>query len=200
MKKYKPPRTQEVGYYALYVPNLSKSQRLVLQSSSWLSDLPPTNLLLGHTPGGFAGPPILQVLPQTCVYLHAVRSAAIGEHVVWILCCIEHVGPARWHKHHEKDFCKYILFSLVSARILHLILETDFYFYSYDNCIMQNYKPFTRLAHQGALRMVQGMLCEFILKEIIDPKGNFYDISDAMWVHCSVLNPDVAWQTWNLQS
>ena len=35
--------------------------------------------------------------------------------------------------------------------------------------------------------MVQGMLCEFILKEIIDPKGNFYDISDAMSVNCSVL-------------
>ena len=52
---------------------------------------------------------------------------------------------------------------------------------------MQNYKTFTRQAHQGALRMVQGMLCEFILKEIIDTKGNFYDISDAMSVNCSVL-------------
>ena len=33
----------------------------------------------------------------------------------------------------------------------------------------------TGQADEGALRMVQGMLCEFILKEIIDPKCNFYD-------------------------
>jgi hypothetical protein len=40
---------------------------------------------------------------------------------------------------------------------------------------MQDYKVSTGRADQGALRMVQGMLCEFILKEIIDPNGNFYD-------------------------
>ena len=39
---------------------------------------------------------------------------------------------------------------------------------------MQDYKP-SKHADQAALRMVQGMLCEFILKEIIDPKGGFYD-------------------------
>ena len=41
-------------------------------------------------------------------YLHAVHSTAISEHVVWILCCIENDGPTRWHKHHEKSFCKCI--------------------------------------------------------------------------------------------
>ena len=39
---------------------------------------------------------------------------------------------------------------------------------------MQDYKA-TQKVDQGALRMVQGMLCDFILKEIIHPKGNFYD-------------------------
>ena len=39
---------------------------------------------------------------------------------------------------------------------------------------MQDYKANTQ-TDQGALRMVQRMLCEFILKEIIDSKGNFYD-------------------------
>jgi len=39
---------------------------------------------------------------------------------------------------------------------------------------MQDYKA-TIQVDQGALRMVQGMLYEFILKEIIDPKGNFYN-------------------------
>ncbi|KAG2556910.1 hypothetical protein PVAP13_8NG211901 [Panicum virgatum] len=43
-----------------------------------------------------------------------------------------------------------------------------------NNCIMQDYKA-SKHADQGALRMVQGMLCYFILKEIIHPKGNFYD-------------------------
>ena len=28
---------------------------------------------------------------------------------------------------------------------------------------------------QGAMMMVQGMMWEFILKEIIDPKGEFYN-------------------------
>ena len=39
---------------------------------------------------------------------------------------------------------------------------------------MQDYKT-SKQIDQRALRMVQGMLCEFILKEIIDPKGSFYD-------------------------
>ena len=39
---------------------------------------------------------------------------------------------------------------------------------------MQDYKP-SKQTDQGALRMVQGMLAEFILKEVIDPKGSFYD-------------------------
>ena len=39
---------------------------------------------------------------------------------------------------------------------------------------MQDFKP-SKQADQNALRMVQGMLAEFILKEIIDPKGSFYD-------------------------
>ena len=40
---------------------------------------------------------------------------------------------------------------------------------------MQDYKA-TIQVDQGALRMIQGMLCEFILHEIINPKGNFYDV------------------------
>jgi len=39
---------------------------------------------------------------------------------------------------------------------------------------MRDFKP-SKQADQNALRMVQGMLAEFILKEIIDPKGCFYD-------------------------
>jgi hypothetical protein len=39
---------------------------------------------------------------------------------------------------------------------------------------MQDYKA-TQEVDQGALRMVQRMLCDFILKEIIDPKGSFHD-------------------------
>ncbi|CAN6372954.1 unnamed protein product [Urochloa humidicola] len=37
-----------------------------------------------------------------------------------------------------------------------------------------DYKP-TKKVDKAALMMVQGMLCEFILKKIIDPKGDFYD-------------------------
>ena len=94
---------------------------------------------------------------------------------MWILCCIEHDGPTRWDKHHEKSFCKCILLSLVSIHILHFILETDFYFYSHNNCILLDYKVITGKADQGAMMMVQGMMWEFILKEIIDPKGEFYN-------------------------
>ena len=49
---------------------------------------------------------------------------------------------------------------------------------------MQDFKQ-SKQADQNALRMVQGMLAEFILKEIIDPKGSFYDCpaDAAAWVH-----------------
>ncbi|KAG2570900.1 hypothetical protein PVAP13_7KG031787 [Panicum virgatum] len=39
-----------------------------------------------------------------------------------------------------------------------------------DMCILKKAS-----ANQATIRMIQGMLCEFILKEIIDPKGSFYD-------------------------
>jgi len=39
---------------------------------------------------------------------------------------------------------------------------------------MQDYKA-TQEVDQGALGMVQRMLCDVILKEIIDPKGSFHD-------------------------
>jgi len=39
---------------------------------------------------------------------------------------------------------------------------------------MQDYKP-SKQIDQAGVRMIQVMLCEFILKEIIDPKGSFYD-------------------------
>ena len=39
---------------------------------------------------------------------------------------------------------------------------------------MQDYKP-SKQIDQAGLRMIEGMLYEFILKEIIDPKGSFYD-------------------------
>ena len=39
---------------------------------------------------------------------------------------------------------------------------------------MQDYKA-SKQVDQGALTMVQRMLCDFILKEIIDPKGSFHD-------------------------
>jgi nicotinic acid phosphoribosyltransferase len=66
------------------------------------------------------------------------------------------------------------MLSLVSAHILHLILETDFYFYSHNDCILQDFKAVVNVSTED-LKLVHEMLCEYILKETIDRKGNFYN-------------------------
>ena len=115
--------------------------------------------------------------------LHAVRSAAIGEHGMWILFCIEHVRATLWHVHGEKGFCKYIYWSSLSLLLFCISFHKLIFTCILKNCILQDYKP-SKQADQAALSMVQGMLCEFILKEIIDPKGSFYDCraDAAAWV------------------
>jgi hypothetical protein len=62
---------------------------------------------------------------------------------------------------------------LVSTHILHLILETDLYLYSHNDCILQDFKAALTVSIED-LKPVREMLCEFILKETLDPKGNFY--------------------------
>jgi hypothetical protein len=48
-------------------------------------------------------------------------------------------------------------------------------------CILQDFKPHVDVSIEDVKR-VREMLCEYILKETIDRKGNFY--SGALWVYC----------------
>jgi hypothetical protein len=54
-----------------------------------------------------------------------------------------------------------------------LILETDLYLYSHNDCILQHFKAALTISIED-LKPVWKMLCEFILKETLDPKGYFY--------------------------
>jgi hypothetical protein len=67
-----------------------------------------------------------------------------------------------------------MMLSVVSAHILHLILETDFYLYSHNDCILQDFKATVNVSIKD-INLVREMLCEYILKETIDRKGNFYN-------------------------
>jgi hypothetical protein len=73
------------------------------------------------------------------------------------------------------------MLNLVSAHIIHLILENDIYLYSLNDCILQDYKPPVDVSIED-VKCIREMLCEYILKETIDRKGNFY--SGAPWVYC----------------
>jgi hypothetical protein len=65
------------------------------------------------------------------------------------------------------------MLNLVSAHIIHLILENDIYLYSLNDCILQDYKPPVDVSIED-VKCIREMLCEYILKETIDRKGNFY--------------------------
>jgi hypothetical protein len=66
------------------------------------------------------------------------------------------------------------MLSLVSARILHLILEIDFHLSSHNDCILQDFKVVVNVSTKD-LKTVREMLCKYILKETLDRKGNFYN-------------------------
>ena len=50
-----------------------------------------------------------------------------------------------------------------------------------NDCILQDFKPPVDVSTEDVKR-VREMLCEYILKETIDRKGNFYN--GAPWVYC----------------
>ena len=66
----------------------------------------------------------------------------------------------------------YILLSLDSAHILHLILETDLYLYWHNDCSLQDFNAPQTICRSD-LEKIWEMLCEYILNKIIDPNGNF---------------------------
>ena len=95
------------------------------------------------------------------------------EQRVWILCCKQYDGHNQILKQHEKGSCKYILLSLAGANILPLF-RLLLYLYSHNNCIMQDFKP-AETIDIAALKEVQETFSDYILKEIINPEGKFYD-------------------------
>jgi hypothetical protein len=50
-----------------------------------------------------------------------------------------------------------------------------------NDCILQDFKPPVDVSIED-VKHVREMLCEYILKETVDRKGNFY--SGALWVYC----------------
>jgi hypothetical protein len=56
------------------------------------------------------------------------------------------------------------MLNLVSAHILHWILETNLYLYSYNDCILQDFKATLNVCIED-LKPVQELLCENILKQ-----------------------------------
>jgi hypothetical protein len=65
------------------------------------------------------------------------------------------------------------MLNIVSAHIIHLILENDSTCILINDCILQDFKPLVDVSMEDVKR-VREMLCEYILKETIDRKGNFY--------------------------
>jgi hypothetical protein len=65
------------------------------------------------------------------------------------------------------------MLNIVSAHIIHLILENDSTCILINDCILQDFKPLVDVFMEDVKR-VREMLCEYILKETIDRKGNFY--------------------------
>jgi hypothetical protein len=50
-----------------------------------------------------------------------------------------------------------------------------------NDCILQEFKPSVDVSIED-VKCIREMMCEYILKETIDQKGNFY--SGAPWVYC----------------
>jgi hypothetical protein len=73
------------------------------------------------------------------------------------------------------------MLNLVPAHIIHLILENDFYLYSHKWLYFVGFQTSCNVSIED-VKHVREMLCEYILKESIDRKGNFY--TDASWVYC----------------
>jgi hypothetical protein len=65
------------------------------------------------------------------------------------------------------------MLNLVSAHIIRLILEMISTCILINDCILQDFKPIVDVSIEDVKR-VREMLCEYILKETIDRKGNFY--------------------------
>jgi hypothetical protein len=65
------------------------------------------------------------------------------------------------------------MLNIVSAHIIHLNLENDSTCILINDCILQDFKPLVDVFMEDVKR-VREMLCEYILKETIDRKGNFY--------------------------
>jgi hypothetical protein len=65
------------------------------------------------------------------------------------------------------------MLNLVSANILHLILKMISTCILINDCILQDFKPPIDVYTED-VKCVREMLCEYILKETIDRKGNFY--------------------------
>jgi hypothetical protein len=65
------------------------------------------------------------------------------------------------------------MLNLVSAHIIHLILETGSTCILINDCILLDFKSVVDVSTKD-LKHVREMLCEYILKETIDRKGNFY--------------------------
>jgi hypothetical protein len=61
----------------------------------------------------------------------------------------------------------------VSAHIIHLILELMSTYILINDCILQDFKSVVDVSTEDLKRVLE-MLCEYILKETIDRKGNFY--------------------------
>jgi hypothetical protein len=60
----------------------------------------------------------------------------------------------------------------VSAHIIHLILELMSTYILINDCILQDFKSVVDVSTEDLKRVLE-MLCEYILKETIDRKGNF---------------------------
>jgi hypothetical protein len=59
------------------------------------------------------------------------------------------------------------MLNFVSARIIHLILETNSTCIRINDCILQDFKSPVDVSTED-LKRVREMLCEYILKETID--------------------------------
>jgi hypothetical protein len=99
----------------------------------------------------FYGPflPIWYYINLSIWYLDAVCSAATGVLFVWIPCGISYVKTSQWHTWHQEGWCKWIIMlNLVSAHIIHLILENDFYLYSHKWLYFAGFQTSCRCFHR----------------------------------------------------
>jgi hypothetical protein len=132
----------------------------------------------------FYGPflPIWYCINLSFCYLNAVCSAATVVLFVWIPCGIPYVKTTRWHTGHQEGYCKkIIMLNLVSAHIIHLVLENDFYLCSHKWLYFPGFQTSCRCFHRR---------CKACLGDVVrvhsygdhNRKGKFY--SGALWVYC----------------